>query len=96
MDLQLNGRRALVTGGTKGIGQAIVDVLADEGVAVGFCARTEADVKAKVAELEGKGARAFGTAFDVADGDRLTRWVSEAAERSAGWTSWSPTSARSP
>ncbi|PJI53717.1 3-ketoacyl-ACP reductase, partial [Methylobacterium radiotolerans] len=33
MDLGLRGRRALVTGGTKGIGAAIVDLLADEGAA---------------------------------------------------------------
>ncbi len=84
MDLQLNGRRALVTGGTKGIGQAIVDALAGEGAAVGFCARTEADVNAKVAELKGKGVRAFGSAFNVADGERLARWVGEAAEALGG------------
>src|SRR5262249_2539414 len=58
MDLQLNGRRALVTGGTKGIGRAVVEALAAEGVAVAFCARTEADVKAAETALVESGARA--------------------------------------
>ena len=40
MDLGLEGRRALVSGGTRGIG-AIAEKLAAGGTAVGFCARTE-------------------------------------------------------
>jgi 3-oxoacyl-[acyl-carrier protein] reductase len=84
MDLGLTGRRALVTGGTRGIGRAIVDTLAAEGAAVGFCARTAADVTATEAELTGRGAVAVGRAVDVADEAALARWVTDSAAELGG------------
>lgn len=79
MDLQLAGLRALVTGGTKGIGRATVQMLTDEGVSVAFCARTETDVKATTRELEGTGHRVLGEALDVADQAALGIWVERTA-----------------
>jgi NAD(P)-dependent dehydrogenase (short-subunit alcohol dehydrogenase family) len=84
VDLQLAGLRALVTGGTKGIGRAIVESLSAEGAAVALCARTESDVKATVRTVEGSGARVIGEALDVADGPALTGWVDRAAEELGG------------
>ncbi|WP_433558260.1 SDR family NAD(P)-dependent oxidoreductase [Pseudonocardia xinjiangensis] len=84
MDLQLTGRTALVTGGTKGIGRAVVEGLAAEGVKVAFCARTATDVAAVEEELRGAGHDVTGTAVDVADAEALTAWVAASAEHYGG------------
>lgn len=84
MDLQLAGLRALVTGGTKGIGRAIVESLTAEGAAVAFCARTASDVEAAVGELEAANARVLGEAVDVGDAAALSAWVGRAAEEFGG------------
>jgi NAD(P)-dependent dehydrogenase (short-subunit alcohol dehydrogenase family) len=51
MDLQLKGKRALVTGGSRGIGKAIARVLAQEGVDVALLARSPETLHAAAAEL---------------------------------------------
>ncbi|WP_214366488.1 SDR family NAD(P)-dependent oxidoreductase [Pseudonocardia sp. H11422] len=84
MDLQLSGRKALVSGGTKGIGRAVVEGLTAEGVAVAFCARTEADVKEAERAMRAGGAEVIGTAVDVGDGAAVTSWVGSAAEQLGG------------
>lgn len=85
MDLQLDGLRVLVTGGTRGIGRAIVDILVDEGAAVSFCARTESDVTAHADELRDAGHRVVGYPVDVAeDGPALHRWVEDSAAELGG------------
>lgn len=81
MDLGLSGKRFLVTGGTRGIGRAIVEGLLAEGATVAYCART-ADPEAQ-AELSASGS-ATGTAVDVGDADALTAWVSASAEALGG------------
>ncbi|OLT49196.1 3-ketoacyl-ACP reductase [Saccharomonospora sp. CUA-673] len=84
MDLQLNGLRALVTGGTKGIGAATVQTLAEEGAAVSLCARTGSDVDEFVTQQRTAGHTVSGQAVDVADADALRRWVDAAAEELGG------------
>ncbi len=84
MDLGLKGLRAVVTGAIRGIGRAIAETLAGEGVNVSICARHDADVQQAVGSLQAKGVDAFGSALDVADAAALKRWVEASAVRFGG------------
>jgi NAD(P)-dependent dehydrogenase (short-subunit alcohol dehydrogenase family) len=68
MDLGLKGKVAVVSGGSVGIGLAVAHGLAEEGVQLVLCARDEARVVERAAEIAGRyGVRAIGVAADVAE-----------------------------
>lgn len=79
MDLHLRGRRALVTGGSKGIGRAIAMGLAAEGCNVAVCARDAGGMAAAVAELKAMGVAAHGASLDVGDRPALEGFIADAA-----------------
>jgi NAD(P)-dependent dehydrogenase (short-subunit alcohol dehydrogenase family) len=84
MDLGLKGRKAIVTGATKGIGRAIVELFADEGVDVGFCARTAEEVQDAARALSSRGVAALGEAVNVRDGEAYTAWLTRTAAALGG------------
>jgi 3-oxoacyl-[acyl-carrier protein] reductase len=84
MDLGLKGLKAVVTGGTKGIGRAIAQTLAAEGTHVAFCARNAAEVTQTEADFKAMGVTAFGRVVDVADGPGLAAFVNDAAKALGG------------
>lgn len=84
MDLHLKGKRAVVLGGTRGIGRAIAETLAAEGANVAICARNAEQVDEAVAALAKRGVRATGAAVDIAKGDELKAWVESSAKTFGG------------
>ncbi len=84
MDLGITGKRALVTGASKGIGLAIARRLAAEGASVAICARGESGLKEAANVLSERGTEVHWSAVDVADQDALRTFVGEAAERLGG------------
>ncbi len=81
MDLGLNGTRAIVTGGSRGIGRVIAETLIAEGASVAICGRNAETLDATVTAL---GDSATGTVVDVSDHDALTAWVDTSAESMGG------------
>jgi 3-oxoacyl-[acyl-carrier protein] reductase len=79
MDLELTGKRALVTGATRGIGRAIAERLAAEGSALAICARDGNEVERTAAELRRRGVTVHAGAVDVTDAPGLEGFVAEAA-----------------
>jgi len=80
MELGLQGKRAIVTGGTRGIGRKIVELLISEGCSVGLCARSTGEVDDAVETLSAEGTTVIGGRLDVSDSDALRQWIASTAE----------------
>ncbi len=84
MDLGLKGKKAVILGGTRGIGRAIADTLAKEGADVAVCARNAGQVAETVAALKGFGVNATGASVDIMDGAALKAWIATAGAELGG------------
>lgn len=84
MDLHLNGRRAIVTGGSRGIGLATARALAAEGARVALVARNAGALAAAAAELRATGAEVLEAPADTTDDDAVRAMVGTVAARFGG------------
>jgi NAD(P)-dependent dehydrogenase (short-subunit alcohol dehydrogenase family) len=85
MDLGLQGKHAIVTGGSRGIGKAIARELAREGVDVAIVARNKEALEATAGELSREtNRRVIPLAADVTSKDQVERTVAEAARQLGG------------
>jgi NAD(P)-dependent dehydrogenase (short-subunit alcohol dehydrogenase family) len=84
MDLQLAGKRALVTGGSRGIGKAIARVLLEEGCEVAIAARDVRRLSACAAELSADGGRVVPVVVDTGSDESVRALVAAVAEALGG------------
>src|SRR5437667_9807578 len=85
MEVGLNGRNAIVTGGSLGIGKAIARELAREGVNVAIVARSKDQLETTARELEAETRRrVIPVAADVTSREQVDRMVAQAAEQLGG------------
>jgi NAD(P)-dependent dehydrogenase (short-subunit alcohol dehydrogenase family) len=84
MDLGLKGLKVIVTGGSRGIGRAALEIFAAEGADVGFFSRRQEQVDETIVSLSRHGGKVIGEAFDLANFDAYPAWLTKTAEALGG------------
>jgi 3-oxoacyl-[acyl-carrier protein] reductase len=84
MDLGLDGKVAMITGASKGLGRAMAQALAAEGVRLSICARSAQPLDQAAAELKAGGAKVLANAADVNDGSAMQAWVASTVKQLGG------------
>ena len=84
MDFRLENKVALVTGGSRGIGRAIALMLAQNGMNVAICGRTQESLDETVADIRKLGRSAWGFQTDVSQLEDVERFVADATEIAGG------------
>lgn len=88
MELGLRDKKAIVTGGTKGLGRAITEVFVREGADVAICARQEEELTAAAEELRSGSTTLYGQVCDVTDPGHVADFVTRSAKVWEASTSW--------
>lgn len=81
MDLGLQGKVALITGASRGIGKAVALALADEGCNLAICARGKEALDEAAEEIKAKGVEVFSATGDASKSEDIKGFVSQAAEK---------------
>jgi 3-oxoacyl-[acyl-carrier protein] reductase len=84
MELELKGKRVIVTGASRGIGRAIAERLADEGAALAICARDGNGLADAAEALEQRSPQVVASAVDIRDPERLRGFVADAIDALGG------------
>ncbi len=84
MDLGLKGKKVILTGGSRGIGRAALDIFAQEGCDIGFFSRNAEQVAETAAALSKSGGKVIGEALDIGDLDAYQAWLAKTAEALGG------------
>jgi NAD(P)-dependent dehydrogenase (short-subunit alcohol dehydrogenase family) len=80
LDLELKGKRVIVTGGSKGIGKTILDTFAAEGASIATCARGSEALENALDGWKQNGVQAYGEALDVTDSEKYANWLGNSLE----------------
>ncbi len=83
MDLQLDGKKALISAGHKGLGYFIAKRLLEEGAIVAICCRREDDLSAALEEYNTMG-HAIGSICDFSDPAAVKQWTEESGAQLDG------------
>lgn len=84
MDLGLKGKKVILTGGSRGIGRAALEIFAEEGADVAFFSRNPDQVAETVAALSRHGGKVIGEPLDMSDLEAYKAWLVSAADRLGG------------
>ena len=84
VDLGLVGKKAIVTGASKGLGRAIAEELATEGADLAICARHQDELETVAAELRASGRKIHAQAADVTDPEQIKDFVARSAQTLGG------------